>query len=100
VLVLPAVVLLLVAVLSLLAPLADVLAVEVAARAAARTVALSGDPAGGAATVEARVPGAQVEVVVADGVAVVTVVRERRVLGRTTVATGTARAPLEPAAGG
>lgn len=97
-LVAPLVALLVVAVLAVLGPVGDVLAVEEAARAAARTVALTGQPAEGVTAAHAVVPGAQVVVDLDAGVVLVEVTHVRDVLGRSVPTTGTAVAALEPGA--
>lgn len=98
VLVLPVVALLLVAVLGSLGLVSTQLTVTQAARAGARAVALSGDPAAGRAAVTGAVPGAAVTVEVRDRVAHVEVVRRTRLLRVVHELRATAAAPLEPAA--
>lgn len=99
-LVAPLVALLVVAVLAVLGPVGDVLAVEQAARAAARAVALTGAPADGTAAAHAVLPGARVVVDLDADVVLVQVTHVRDVLGRSVPTSGTAVAALEPGAVG
>jgi len=99
-LVAPLVALLVVAVLAVLGPVGDVLAVEEAARAGARAVALTGDPAAGTAAAHAVLPGAQVVVDLDAEVVLVEVTHVRDLLGRSVATSGRAVAALEPAAAG
>jgi len=99
-LVAPLVALLVVAVLAVLGPVGDVLAVEEAARSAARAVALTGDPAAGTGAAHALLPAAQVVVDLDGEVVLVEVTHVRDVFGRSVPTTGSAVAALEPAAGG
>lgn len=98
-LVAPALALLALAVLGVLGPVTDQLAVEEAARAAARAVAVTGDRAAAAEAVAAAAPGATVEVDADGGVVAVEVTLVRDVLGVAVASTGRAAAACEPVAG-
>ena len=98
VLVLPVAALVVVALLGAVVPVVDAVALDAAARAAARAVALDGDLGRAGPTVAARVAGAVVETRVDGGLVVVRVHRVRDVLGVPVVVDGRAVAPLEPGA--
>lgn len=98
-LVLPLVALVVAAVLGTTSLVADQLSVTRAARASARAVALTGDPARASAVAGATAPGARVTVSVRGGVATVTVVVADDLLGVGYRVDATAVAPLEPAVG-
>lgn len=99
VLALPLLALVLTAVLGTTSVVVDQLAATRAARAAARTVALTGDPGRATSVASATTPGARATVSVRGGVATVTVVVADEVLGVGYAVDATAVAPLEPAAG-
>lgn len=98
-LVLPLVVLLLGGVLASSSVVVDQLAVTRAARAAARTVSLTGDTAAARAAAGQVWPGVVVGVRVRQGVASVTVTRRSSLLGVPYEVDATAVAPLEPVVG-
>lgn len=99
VLALPLVVLVLAAVLGTTVVVSDQLAATRAARAAARTVALTGEPGRAAGVARGTAPGATTTVEVHGGVATVTVRLAADLLGVAYAVDATAAAPLEPAAG-
>lgn len=95
-LVLPLLALVLTAVLGTTSVVVDQLAAARAARAAARTVALTGDPGRATTLATATAAGSRATVSVRDGVAQVTVVVPGDILGVTYAVDATAVAPLEP----
>lgn len=97
-LVLPLVVLVVAGVLATSTVVVDQLAVARAARAAARSVALTGEQGTASQIVHAVRPGAVASVRVQGGVAHVTVVLRGAVAGVPYSVDATASAPLEPAA--
>ena len=99
VLVLPLVVLLAAAVLATSSVVVDHLTATRAARAAARTVALTGEPGTAATVVGSMQPGATTTVSVQRGVAHVTVRLRVVIVGVPYAVDATAAAPLEPGAG-
>lgn len=99
VLVLPLLALVLAAVLGTTSVVADQLAATRAARAGARAVALTGDPARAVDLASATTAGARATVSIRGGVATVTVVVTDQVLGVGYVVDATAVAPLEPVTG-
>ena len=99
VLTLPLVVLVLAAVLGTTTVVSDQLAATRAARGAARTVALTGDPGRATSVARGVAPGATTTVRVHGGVATVTVRIAADLLGVAYAVDATAAAPLEPAAG-
>lgn len=98
VLVLPLVVLLVGAVLATTTVVTEHLAATRAARAAVRTVALTGESAAAARVARAVHPRASTSVQVRGGVAHVTVQLRGALVGVPYVVDATAAAPLEPAA--
>lgn len=94
---LPVVALLLAALLAVTAVVADQLAVARAARAAARTMAVTGRHAPAVEAARMVVPSARVQVGVRGGVAAVTVVLDDSVLGVRYAVDARSTAPLEPA---
>lgn len=98
-LVLPLVALVVAAVLGTTSVVGDQLAASRAARAAARAVALSADPARATVVAASTAPGARATVDLRGGAASVTVVVTGDLLGVGYRVDATAVAPLEPAAG-
>lgn len=96
-LVLPLVVLVVAAVLATTTVAADQLAVARAARAAARSVALTGEAGTARAVVQAVRPGAATAVRTRGGAAQVTVTAGGRIAGVPYTVDARAAAPLEPA---
>lgn len=99
VLVLPLLALVLVAVLGTTSVVVDQLAAARAARAGARTVALTGEPASAVSLTSSTTAGARTTVSIRGGVASVTVVVTGDVLGVGYAVDATAVAPLEPVTG-
>ena len=97
VLALPLVALVLAAVLGTTTVVVDQLAATRAARAAARTVAVTGDPDRARAVVAATAPTAEATVILRGGVARVTVLLTGELVGVDYAVDATAAAPLEPA---
>lgn len=95
---LPLLALLLVAILGSTAVVVDQLAATRAARAAARTVAVTGDRAAAATVAAATSPGAHAEVRLQRGIVTVEVRLDGNLLGVGYTVDATAVAPLEPGA--
>ncbi len=99
VLALPLLVLVVAGVLGTTTVVTDQLAATRAARSAARTVALTGDPGRATSVAGNAAPGATTTTEVRGGVATVTVRITDDLLGVAYTVEATAAAPLEPAAG-
>lgn len=99
-LVLPVVAVLTVGLLGLLVPVTDALLLDATARSAVRAVSLEGSDAAAGRVVAELSPGAAASVERRAGLVVVTVTRTRTLLGRPSVTTARAVAPLEPGAHG